>query len=146
MSTLPLLIISMTALFVVLLIVQSITRLKFCAVCVAVSITWLALLVFQLFGYDIDARLIAVLMGESVVGLYFLLEKRAPESWQMFRWPYIMTGTVLVYVIVGMRQEIWRALGVLALLWIVFGAIALFHQYPTLKKIADRLIACCRDW
>lgn len=146
MSTLPLLIISMTMLFIVILIVQSITRLKFCAVCVVVSTTWLVLLVFQLFGYDIDARLIAVLMGESVVGLYFLLEKRAPESWHMFRWPYIMTGTALVYVIVGMRQEIWRALGVLIILWIVFGAIAIFRQYPTLKKIAERIIACCRDW
>lgn len=146
MSTLPLLIISMTALFVALLIVQSITRLKFCAVCVAVSITWITFLMLRLFGYDIDPRLIAVLMGESVVGLYFLLEKRAPESWQMFRWPYIVTGTVLVYVIVGMRESILSALGLLAVIWIVFGAIALFRQYPILKKIAERLIACCRDW
>lgn len=146
MSTLPLLILATTAIFVAGIVVQNITRVKFCAVCVAISSTWIILLGLRLLGYAINPAIIGVLMGESVVGLYYLLEKKLPPAWQLFRWPTLITMTVIAYLIVGIRGGAVRAIMSLALIWIAFGVIHSFRHYAAIKKITERIIACCRDW
>jgi len=148
MSALPLFILATTAIFLTALFAHSLGlgRLKFCAVCVTVGLAWLSLLAIRLFGYAVDPVLIGILMGESVVGLYYLIEKRAPAAWQIFRWPYIITMTVVVYLIAGARSGAWPAVWLLALIWIIWGAVFALRKYPSIKKIAERLIACCRDW
>ncbi|MBI2464418.1 hypothetical protein HYV57_05675 [Candidatus Peregrinibacteria bacterium] len=146
MSVLPLLILFTTAIFVAGIAAQSFLRLRFCAVCVAVSGTWLLLLSFRFFGYNVNSTLIGVLMGESVVGLYYLLEKKAPVKWQLFRWPFIITMTVIVYLSIGIRDGVIMAMTFLAFLWLVFTGIYLFQNHPNMQKIMERLIACCRDW
>jgi hypothetical protein len=146
MSILSIFILATTVIFVLSLLAQSFTRLKFCAVCVTISLTWLTLLIAWLVGYPIDPMLIGVLMGESVVGLYYLIEKKARVDWHIFRWPYLVTMTVLVYLVVGVRSGVWQALILLALIWIVWGSVFVLRKYPSVKKITERLLACCRDW
>jgi len=146
MSVLPLFIIATTLIFVAGLIVQGSTRLKFCAVCVAISSTWLGLLGLRLAGFNINPMLIGVLMGESVVGIYYLLEKKVPPAWQLFRWPYIVTMTVGVYFVVGIREGAMLAVALLIIMWLISVGIYVFRRYPSFKRIAERLIACCRDW
>lgn len=146
MSILPVFVLATTAIFLLALAVHSSGRLKFCAVCVTIGITWLSLLIARLLGYPVNPILIGVLMGECVVGLYHLIEKRAPPSWQIFRWPYMITLTVAVYLVVGVRSGAWASLALLALIWIVWGGAYALRQYPSIKKITERLIACCRDW
>jgi len=109
MSVLPIFILATTAIFLTALFIHSFGHLKFCAVCVTIGATWLSLLIAWLFGYSVNPLLIGVLMGECVVGLYHLIEKRAPSAWQIFRWPYMVTMTVLVYLIVGIRSGAWTA-------------------------------------
>lgn len=146
MSLLPLFIIATTAIFLMALFVHSFGHLKFCAVCVTIGLTWLSLLIARLLGYPINPILIGVLMGECVVGLYHLIEKRAPVAWQIFRWPYIITMTVIVYLIVGVRSGAKVAIALLVLLWAIWWAAFALRQYPSVKKITEKLIACCRDW
>ena len=148
MSILPVFILATTAIFLTVLFARSLGsgRLKFCAVCVTVSLTWLFLLTARLLGYAVNPILIGVLMGESVVGLYYLIEKKAPVAWQIFRWPYIITMTVMVYLIVGVRSGAWQAILLLILMWIIWGSVFALRKFPSIKKITQRLIACCRDW
>lgn len=148
MSILPVFVLATTAIFLIALFVRSLgsRHLKFCAVCITISLTWLFLLIAKLLGYAINPILIGVLMGESIVGLYYLIEKKAPSTWQVFRWPYIITMTVVVYLIVGVRSGAWLAILLLISLWIVWGTIFALKKSPPAKKIMERLVACCRDW
>mgnify|MGYP003394444353 CR=1 FL=1 len=146
MSILSIFILATTAIFLLALLVQNFTRLKFCAICVTVSLTWLTLLIAWLLGFFIDPLLIGILMGESVIGLYYLIEKKTEVIWQIFRWPYIITMTSAVYLIVGTRSSVWLSLILLLLVWFVWIAIFVLRKYPAIKKITEKLIACCRDW
>ena len=66
--------------FVIALIVNPIAnktlRLKICAICAASSITWISLFFLDRIGLiDIDSTFLGVMMGGSVVGIMYALEK-----------------------------------------------------------------------
>lgn len=145
MITLSWFIIITTLWFLVLVFLRSKLPWKFCAACVAISSSWLALLVFYFINKAANPLLTVLLMGESVVGLYYLLEKKVPDAWQIFRWPYLMTGTALVYLIFD-RRSFFTSTILILVLWIFFGIIFVARNNQQVKKYFERLIACCRDW
>jgi hypothetical protein len=132
--------------FVVLLIIKNLAKIKFCVACVTISSTWLALLFLKSIGISIDPLIIAILMGQSIVGVYYLLDKKLPEIWLVFRWPYLISSTVLVYLIIGSADQIGKIAVLIVGLWLIFAFIFLFRRFPGLKIMADKLVACCRDW
>lgn len=74
---------------------------KVCAICAAVSLTWFVLLILKLLGFTIDILVIAVLMGQSIVGLMYKIEeyfkkKALPKFW-LIRILIITGGTLFVY-------------------------------------------------
>lgn len=74
---------------------------KICAICAAVSLTWLSLLILKFSGFKIDNLVIAILMGQSVVGLMtktekYFQEKGLPKFW-LIRILIITGGTLFVY-------------------------------------------------
>ncbi|MDP2722210.1 MAG: hypothetical protein Q8O72_05605 [Bacteroidales bacterium] len=75
---------------------------KICAVCAAVSLTWIALVVLKIFGIQVSNVLLGILMGESVAGVMHLfdnLEKK--EGTHRMSWVkvfIILAGTLLVYL------------------------------------------------
>ena len=146
MNILPQFILATTTLFLIAVVIHGLGLFRYCAVCITVSLSWMFLLVTKLVGYNVNPVLTGVLMGESIIGLYYLLERKAPVSWQIFRWPYIITMTVLTYVILGIISGIWSAILMLVIIWIVCGVIFAWRESVLFKKIAEQLIACCRDW
>ncbi|MFC1780218.1 hypothetical protein ACFLY9_00785 [Patescibacteria group bacterium] len=57
-------------------LIKKLANVKICAICAASSLTWLALLILRHFNIlEIDSTLIGVLMGGSVVGIMYSLEK-----------------------------------------------------------------------
>lgn len=146
MITLPWLIAFSTGWFLILLLFKSASGWKFCVACVATGSTWMALLIIRAAGVSFDPLFIGILMGESIGGLYYLLEKRLDERWHVFRWPYLITATAAAYLTLGSRESMMQTIAFIALMWLVFGIVYAARTYPTFKKIAERLIACCRDW
>jgi hypothetical protein len=62
--------------FLITPVTKKIANVKICAICAASSLTWLALLILRQFNvFEIDSTLIGVLMGGSVVGIMYSLEK-----------------------------------------------------------------------
>jgi hypothetical protein len=58
---------------------------KPCAICSAVSLTWLGSLVLKFLGFPADNLLIGILMGGSVVGgMYYLEEKFHEKKWSFW--------------------------------------------------------------
>ncbi|PIR74063.1 MAG: hypothetical protein COU35_04440 [Candidatus Magasanikbacteria bacterium CG10_big_fil_rev_8_21_14_0_10_47_10] len=142
MSPILSIIVAISLLFVLHLLVKQVTGWRYCAICASVSLTWLGLLALYWLGRFDHPALIGVLMGQSVVGVYYLLEKKVPEAWHVFRLPYLLTTTVVVYALLGLLTQAVHVFGTLAVLWIVFGVAFVNSRSGWAKKI----VACCKNW
>src|SRR3989338_2007816 len=128
METILIIFIGITAAFFLLLILKAITSdslKRLCAICGAVSITWLILLFLFWTGRFSNIAIIALLMGESIVGIYYAAESYANKNNKalaVFRLPFILALTfiaVLVLGIVSHNALLTSALFII-LLWLAF--------------------------
>ena len=133
-------------LFVVLLILKSITKWKFCVICTSVSSTWIALLVLYWLGKFDQPLIIAVLMGQSIVGLYYFLEGRTKEQLHIFRLPLLLTLTLAAFGALGVDTDPVVSVSLLAALWAGLSLLFFYRQNPKTRIVVDRIIACCKDW
>lgn len=134
-----------TLLFFIFLILKKVTNIKSCALCAATVITWLSLLVAYWLDIWVDELLLAVLMGGSAVGLLYLMEKSLPEKFHLFRLPFYLTLVTVIVISLG-RQIGIKEIMFLGILWLVFYLVYLLRTKPKIKGLADRIVACCRDW
>lgn len=73
---------------------------KICAVCGAVSLNWIVLLLLSYLKMFDNKILIAILMGQSICGAMYLFEKSAAKKWHPLRIVIILLGTLIVYYLV----------------------------------------------
>ncbi|MFQ6004377.1 MAG: hypothetical protein ACE5OQ_02645 [Woeseia sp.] len=146
MSDPVLVLLVIAVLFIGLLIMKSVTKWKFCVICTSVSATWMALLASYWLGMFHQPVIIAVLMGQSIVGLYYLVENRTNEGLHVFRLPFLLTLTLAGFVALGVTTDLVYALSLLAGLWVVLSLLYLYRQNPRTRIVVDRIIACCKDW
>lgn len=106
-----------TLYFVFALLGKTIKKLigkKVCAICAAVSLTWLSLLILWLTGFKIDPLVIAILMGQSIVGIMYqaeeYFEKKKLKKFWLVRILMITLGTLFVYLLL---RKIWLVLLIL---------------------------------
>lgn len=140
--------------FVLFLIIKSISKRKFCVLCASVSCTWLVLLVLLWLGKFNDRLLIALLMGGSIVGILYLLEKKiaekkVPEKYLLFRLPLYLTMVSLGYLVLRAARPSFIVIITLLMLWLLFMLIFFYQHNPKLHSVAsvaEKLIACCKNW
>jgi hypothetical protein len=123
---------------------------KVCAICTAVSLTWLGLLIGYLLGWHNEIAWVGILMGGSVVGLMYKLDnywqKNNYSGTWLLKLTIVVFGFWLVYVII--IQE-WRNLAWLAPLAVIVGAVGtiLLRSHATKKhvpsKLQHKLDHCC---
>jgi len=72
---------------------------KICPICAGVSGTWLWMLAAKFLGYEIDMLIPAMLMGGSVVGIAYQIEKRLSPNRSPLLWKtlFIPIGFVAAY-------------------------------------------------
>lgn len=104
MTTITIILLSITILFVCFaLLKKSVDRLfkiKLCALCASVATTWLAMLLLKSMGFTIDMTLLAILMGESITGIFYRMTyklKRKPKHHPLIGLLIILLGTTIVY-------------------------------------------------
>ena len=134
-----LILIGITVLFFLFLILRNFSK-KICAVCLSVSLTWTILLILYFTGYFTDKILIAILMGGTSVGLFYMFNERL----SVFKLPFILSLISLIYFILE-KIEL-NVIYLLALLWIFFGFVYLFKSNKKFKFFANKLIECCKNW
>lgn len=132
-------------LFVVLLAAKSATRKTFCVVCASVSVTWITLLALLYRGFEIDRAILGVLIGESVVGVYYLVERHVRPAWLTFRLPFLLTMTTGGVLLLRPDARDSRVFILLVALWGVALLITRLN-HPRIKILAQKLIACCKNW
>ena len=139
-------ILSITILFGFFLFLRSVGLLKICALCLAVSSTWIVLLIaYYKSEIMIDPLILGVLMGGSVVGLMYLLEKKIPEKYMIFRLAFYSTLSSWVYFALK-RAIVYRATLVLLVVWIISLAIFMSRRRKGVKVWFENIISCCKNW
>jgi len=139
--------VALTILFVFYIVLRFALKLKVCALCAAVSTTWLGLLVMKLSGFDVDPLIISILMGGSAVGIMYLLEKKMPEKYGILKFPFLLTLFAFTYIILTDFKEGPLIYLIILSLWIVFLTVFLTTgKIGVFKNIGKKLVECCKNW
>ena len=146
METLLLIEIIITGLFFAVLgIKELIPKKNICAICFAVALTWIALLVLFWKKMFSDPILIALLMGQSIIGLFYLWENYVNEKWLLFRLPFLLTITTLGYLSItgSINTSLLLFLGIL---WLIFSFMYASKQNKKINSMVKKVIQCCKKW
>lgn len=145
MSALTATLVMICVMFMLLTAVKPRAKWVFCSICLAVSATWITLLSLSWLGQFADPTLTALLMGQSVVGIYYLAERHTRQEWLVFRLPFLLTLTTVAYFAVARTIDV-LALAWLVILWAIFAVIYWGAGHLNLRRLGFRLIECCRNW
>ena len=140
--------ISITALFFIMLIIKTITKWRFCALCASISVTWLTLLGLYWAKAFNDPLLIALLIGNSVVGIYYLAEKKITEKYHVFRLPFFLTLLLIGYALITQIQlaRLLPSALLTAFLWAFFILLYIYRNNSKFKTTISAIINCCKNW
>ncbi len=146
METLFLTLIGITALFFLFLAIKNIFNFKkLCAVCSSVFLAWLFLLILFYLGWLENQIAISILLGMSITGIYYLVEKNVDKKLTIFRLPFILTLIAFGYFIITSSFS-FSPFILIFVLWLIFFLLYLLGKYPLLKSFANKLMECCRKW
>lgn len=134
-----------TMLFVIFITLRSVFSLKICALCGAVSVTWIVFITLLYLGYTIDPILVGLLIGGSIVGSMYLLEEKLSKKYQLFKLPYFLTLTSLVYfLLIGTIDG--RAIALVLGVWLLMVLIYIGRHIEQVRFVGRKIIACCKNW
>ncbi len=119
-----------------------------CPICIGVGGTWLWMAAARQLGFAVDASMLAVLLGGSVVGLAFQLEKRLPRGRSPLAWKtlFMPAGFIAAH---GLAAPHWiflaagaAGLGFLALVFLRPPG-APEKSRATVEKLEEQMKRCC---
>lgn len=132
-------------LFVCIMIIKHKLKLKLCVLCAAILISWLALYSLYKMGKFHDPVLIAILMGQSVTGIYYALDRRVLKDLKVFTFPFFLTLTASVYFLINGLAGSFLVFVLLLALWVLGYVVFVNRKDPGKKHIAESVINCCQD-
>ena len=123
-------------------------RVPVCPICLGVGGTWLWMLIGRSLGYAVDATMLSILLGGSVVGIAYQLERRLPQGRSPLLWKilFIPAGFVAAYALAAPQWALFAAASVaLVLLTAVFllppGALG--EKNETVEELKRKMRECC---
>ncbi len=142
--------VSISALFFFILAVREFfnkkTKEKICSICFAVGLTWLALLILYWKGIFTDEVILALLIGQSSLGIFYLWEKNVNEKFLVFRLPFLLTLILIAYSLISGFNYNFNVIILLILLWAVFGLVFIYRQNGKAGSLFRKIVECCRRW
>lgn len=141
---------NVTALFFIFLIIKNFSKGKLkeniCAICMAVSLTWISLLVLFWLGLFDDKTLIALLMGQSILGVFYLFESLVNENYKIFRFPFLLSLIFFGVIILQLEYAKVNSLIFILVIWVIFFIIYIYRKNKALNSWFNKIIDCCRRW
>jgi hypothetical protein len=144
-----------TILFFILLILKSffLKEKKICTICASMSLTWIILLALSVWGKFFNPVLVALLLGQTVVGIFYVMERKVREELTLFRLPFLLTLTYLAYGAItfalfsDLDIKILLESGIfLAILWGIFLVFYFYRHHPVFQEKVQKIIECCKRW
>jgi len=83
-------------------------RVPLCPICLGVGGTWLWMLIGRSLGYSVDAAMLSILLGGSVVGIAFQVERRLPQGRSPLLWKtlFIPAGFAAAYALAAAQWSL----------------------------------------
>ena len=106
-----------------------------CPICVGVVGTWLWMLAARLAGFTFDPLMLAILLGGSVVGVAYQLEKHLPEGRSPLLWKtlFVPAGLVAAY---GLALPHWSVLAITIAVLVLLTAVFFMPRRHSEKNSA----------
>lgn len=123
-------------------------KLRLCPICMGVGGTWMWMIAARIAGIPVDPTMLATLLGGSVAGTAYLLERRLPGGRSLVAWKalFIPIGLVGAY---GVAAPHWSVFGGALAAMLILVAI-FFRSGPTVAPespgVADlerKMKDCC---
>lgn len=132
-----------TTLFIAGLLIKNKLARKFCVLCASISLTWVGLLLLYRLNVFHNQVILALLMGQSITGVFYLVRRQVPKLLRVFTLPFYLSLTVLAYwLIVGITAPL-PVLSFLLVLWATAYVIFANRNDPGKKLLADAVMNCC---
>lgn len=121
---------------------------RVCPICAGVAGTWLWLLAARELGVDVDATVLALLLGATVAGAAYQLEKRLPAGRSSLAWKtlFVPVGLVAAYGLVVPNWVVAGAgLAALVVLTTLFlaSARATVRDEAAIEQLERQMKRCC---
>ncbi len=119
---------------------------RFCAICIAVSLNWIALLVLYWLGIFEDIIIIALLLGETSLGIFYLVESKIKAEFKLFRLPFLLSLITAAYYLLTLKDDFLKPLIFLIALWLLFVLIYISKNNKQIGALVEKIIKCCREF
>jgi len=136
---------AIVAFFGILLLVKKVFGIKFCVLCVSVSLTWIGLFVLAKLNRFTDLPLLALLLGESVTGIYYYTQRHIAKELRIFTLPFFLSLTTLAYYLVNPLSNVLLILSVLFGLWITTWVLFIYRNDPGKRSLVENVMDCCNE-
>lgn len=133
---------AISLLFLIAIVFRQITKISICVICVSIATTWIALFILYKTGSFHDIVLLSLLMGQSISGLFYLLQKNVPASLRIFTLPFFLTFTAIFYFLIT-TQFVLLAFVLLSVLWVLAWLVFVYRNDPGKKSVAKAMMDCC---
>jgi len=137
------------ALFFIILIIKQVfpkkLKDKICALCFSIIITWVGLLILYWSGRFENILIIALLMGGSVLGIFYAVERHVKKDKTIFRLPFFLTLLSLGYFLLTF-ENILKVLILLVILWVIFLLIYTYRKNKSFNLVVNKIVECCKKW
>ncbi len=118
-------------------------RKYFCVLCASSFLTWVWLLIAYHLGFHNDVVLTALLMGMSLLGLFYLWEKKYAK-YGLFKLPMLLTLLLIGYSL--FLENVLFELLFIVVIWLIFITIFIYRNNPVFKSKIDKIVECCKKW
>ena len=123
-------------------------RVPVCPICLGVGGTWLWMLIGRSLGYAVDATMLSILLGGSVVGIAYQLERRLPQGRSPLLWKilFIPAGFVAAYALAAPQWILFAVTGVALVLLAAFFLVppaGSGEQSKTVEELKKKMQQCC---
>ncbi len=142
--------VGITILFFVFLALKELLRGRFkeefCVICAAVSITWITLLFLYWFNIFDNPIILALLIGQSIIGIFYLTDSKVKDGLKLFRLPFLLTLTLIGYLFLMAQDNIAKELIFVLFVWAFFMLIYACRSNKKVKMFIKKLLECCKRW
>ena len=127
---------------------KKLLRVPVCPICLGVGGTWLWMVIARSLGYAVDATMLSILLGGSVAGIAYQVEKRLPQGRSPLLWKtlFIPAGFVAAYGLVASQWILFAVMGVALVLLTAFFLVppaTSGEPSETVEELKKKMQQCC---
>jgi len=127
---------------------RKLLRVPICPICLGVGGTWLWMIIGRALGHAVDIAVLSMLLGGSVVGIAYQIEKRLPQGRSPLLWKtlFIPAGFVAAYALAVPQWALFTVTSIALVLLTAFFLLprgAVGEESKTVEELKEKMRKCC---